>query len=167
MYIKPDHQVIHKLQLKGFGILTLPLSHLDRMVSSSSIIPLKSIMKTIIRVSNNKSMSIGFGVYVLWSLPNYYVGEFVSNPVVMQPYVHSYTPYRDKRLCSLTYQGVSLLFLLSMVAHPHLHQALNVLARYIRILYKLPLVLWLLCLYYSIYLSSAISSQMLLCRANK
>lgn len=167
MYIKPDHQVIHKEQLKGFGILAFALSHLDRMVSNSSIIPLKSIMKTIIRVSNNKSMSIGFGVYVLWSLPSYYVGEFVSNQVMMQLFFHSYTPYRDKRLCSLTYQGVSSLFLLSMVAHPHLHQALNVLARYIRNLYKLPLVLWQLCLYYSIYLSSASSSQMLLCRANK
>lgn len=46
-YIRFTHQEQHKLQDQGFGILTLPLSHLDKVVSISSIKPLRSIINTI------------------------------------------------------------------------------------------------------------------------
>ena len=45
-YIRFVHQLIHKLQLAGFGILTFPLSHLDKVASISSINPLRSITNT-------------------------------------------------------------------------------------------------------------------------
>ena len=46
-YIRFVHHEQHKLQLNGFGILTFPLSHLDKAVSISSINPLRSIINTI------------------------------------------------------------------------------------------------------------------------
>lgn len=45
-YIRFVHHEQHKLQEKGFGILTFPLSHLDKVASTSSINPLRSITNT-------------------------------------------------------------------------------------------------------------------------
>ena len=66
MYISPTHQVIHKLQLKGFAILTLPFNHLLSDASTESIIPLISTMNTVMSVIKNKSMHISNSVFVLW-----------------------------------------------------------------------------------------------------
>ena len=46
-YIRFVHHEQHKLQENGFGILTFPLSHLDKVASISSIKPLRSIINTI------------------------------------------------------------------------------------------------------------------------
>ena len=66
MYISPTHQVIHKEQEKGFGILTLPFNHLLNDASAESIIPLISTMNTVMSVIKNKSMHISNSVFVLW-----------------------------------------------------------------------------------------------------
>lgn len=66
MYISPTHQVIHKEQEKGFGILTLPFNHLLSDASTESIIPLISTMNTVMSVIKNKSMHISNSVFVLW-----------------------------------------------------------------------------------------------------
>ena len=54
-YIRFTHHEQHKLQLKGFGILTFPFNHLDKAVSISSINPLRSIMNTIKSVIKSSS----------------------------------------------------------------------------------------------------------------
>lgn len=48
------HQLIHRLQEKGFGTLALPFNHLDSPSSMVSINPDRSIIKTHKRVINKK-----------------------------------------------------------------------------------------------------------------
>lgn len=89
MYNSPTHQVIHKEQEKGFGILTLPFNHLLNDASTESIIPLISMINTIISVIKNKSMHISNSVIVLWFSLSYYAKVYVNNPVVKQLFFHS------------------------------------------------------------------------------